>query len=91
MRAAGKDPLYRGDPGYRAALDRDSDGIACEKRGGSKQDDSDSSKDDDKDSTTTTRETEESTSRVSGSSNRRSYSQVGEDDVPVGGVATGGG
>ncbi|WP_405421624.1 excalibur calcium-binding domain-containing protein [Pseudonocardia alni] len=23
-------PLYRGDPGYRSALDRDNDGIACE-------------------------------------------------------------
>jgi hypothetical protein len=30
VRAAGKAPLRRGDPGYRAALDRDSDGIACE-------------------------------------------------------------
>ncbi len=31
VRAAGKAPLYRGDPGYRAALDRDGDGVACEK------------------------------------------------------------
>ena len=23
-------PLYRGQPGYRAALDRDNDGVACE-------------------------------------------------------------
>lgn len=23
-------PLYRGDPGYRSGLDRDSDGVACE-------------------------------------------------------------
>lgn len=30
VRAAGKDPLYRGDPGYRSGLDRDNDGIACE-------------------------------------------------------------
>jgi hypothetical protein len=29
-RAAGDTPLYRGDPGYRAALDRDDDGVACE-------------------------------------------------------------
>jgi micrococcal nuclease len=30
VKAAGKAPLHRGDPGYRAALDRDNDGIACE-------------------------------------------------------------
>jgi hypothetical protein len=29
-RAAGAAPLHRGDPGYRAALDKDNDGIACE-------------------------------------------------------------
>ncbi|MCW2505673.1 MAG: hypothetical protein JWO79_3957 [Actinomycetia bacterium] len=29
-RAAGAAPLYRGEPGYRPALDRDNDGIACE-------------------------------------------------------------
>src|SRR4051794_19985851 len=29
-RAAGAAPLYVGDPGYRAGLDRDGDGIACE-------------------------------------------------------------
>ncbi|KPL68008.1 calcium-binding protein [Erythrobacter sp. SG61-1L] len=29
-RAAGAAPLRRGDPGYRAGLDRDNDGIACE-------------------------------------------------------------
>jgi micrococcal nuclease len=29
-RAAGVAPIYRGQPGYRAALDRDGDGIACE-------------------------------------------------------------
>ncbi len=29
-RAAGVTPLRQGDPGYRAGLDRDSDGIACE-------------------------------------------------------------
>ena len=27
---AGAAPIYRGQPGYRAALDRDGDGIACE-------------------------------------------------------------
>ena len=30
-RAAGAAPLYRGDSGYRAELDRDHDGVACEK------------------------------------------------------------
>ena len=30
VRAAGAAPLYRGEPGYRAGLDRDNDGIACE-------------------------------------------------------------
>ncbi|GIF46658.1 excalibur calcium-binding domain-containing protein [Asanoa ferruginea] len=29
-RAAGAAPLHRGDPGYRAGLDRDDDGTACE-------------------------------------------------------------
>nr|WP_228781466.1 excalibur calcium-binding domain-containing protein [Nocardia cyriacigeorgica] len=29
-RAAGAAPLYRGDAGYRAGLDRDNDGVACE-------------------------------------------------------------
>jgi hypothetical protein len=29
-RAAGAAPIYRGEPGYRAGLDRDNDGIACE-------------------------------------------------------------
>ena len=29
-RAAGAAPIYRGEPGYRPALDRDGDGIACE-------------------------------------------------------------
>nr|EMP12572.2 hypothetical protein ISGA_4752 [Gordonia sp. NB41Y] len=29
-RAAGAAPLYRGQPGYRSALDRDGDGVACE-------------------------------------------------------------
>lgn len=28
--AAGKAPLYRGDPGYGEHMDGDSDGIACE-------------------------------------------------------------
>ncbi|MGB5078927.1 MAG: excalibur calcium-binding domain-containing protein [Sphingorhabdus sp.] len=30
VRAAGKAPLYRGDPGYHERMDRDGDGIACE-------------------------------------------------------------
>jgi hypothetical protein len=30
VRAAGKAPLRAGQPGYRAALDRDGDGVACE-------------------------------------------------------------
>ncbi|MEV4624829.1 excalibur calcium-binding domain-containing protein [Micromonospora sp. NPDC049523] len=30
-RRAGVTPLHRGDPGYSAKLDRDGDGIACEK------------------------------------------------------------
>lgn len=29
-RAAGAAPIYAGQPGYRGALDRDKDGIACE-------------------------------------------------------------
>lgn len=29
-RQAGAAPLYRGQPGYRDALDRDGDGVACE-------------------------------------------------------------
>ena len=29
-RAAGVAPIYRGQPGYRAEMDGDSDGIACE-------------------------------------------------------------
>ena len=29
-RAAGAAPLHRDEPGYRAALDRDGDGVACE-------------------------------------------------------------
>jgi endonuclease YncB( thermonuclease family) len=29
-RAAGAAPLYRGDPGYRSAMDSDDDGVACE-------------------------------------------------------------
>jgi hypothetical protein len=28
--AAGRAPIFRGQPGYRKALDEDSDGIACE-------------------------------------------------------------
>jgi competence protein ComEC len=30
VKAAGKAPLHRGDPGYRSKLDRDNDGLACE-------------------------------------------------------------
>jgi Excalibur calcium-binding domain/Protein of unknown function (DUF1524) len=30
VKAAGKAPLHKGQPGYRAALDRDGDGVACE-------------------------------------------------------------
>ena|SRR5215213_8343432 len=30
VRAAGKAPLYSGDPGYRIEMDGDADGIACE-------------------------------------------------------------
>jgi uncharacterized protein (DUF3084 family) len=30
VRAAGKAPLHRGEPGYASHLDRDNDGIACE-------------------------------------------------------------
>lgn len=30
-RAAGAAPIRRGEPGYRPALDRDNDGIACER------------------------------------------------------------
>ncbi len=29
-RTAGAAPIYRGQPGYRAGLDRDNDGVACE-------------------------------------------------------------
>ena len=29
-RAAGAAPIHEGEPGYRRALDRDGDGIACE-------------------------------------------------------------
>ena len=30
VRAAGKAPLYKGQPGYSTKLDRDGDGVACE-------------------------------------------------------------
>lgn len=30
-RAAGAAPIHRGQPGYRPALDRDNDGVACDK------------------------------------------------------------
>ena len=32
-KAAGAAPMYKGDPGYRSELDRDKDGIACDKKG----------------------------------------------------------
>ncbi|MEV0545142.1 excalibur calcium-binding domain-containing protein [Nocardia salmonicida] len=31
VKAAGAAPLRRGDPGYSSDLDRDGDGVACEK------------------------------------------------------------
>lgn len=31
-RAAGRQNIRRGEPGYRPALDRDNDGVACEAR-----------------------------------------------------------
>jgi len=31
-RAAGRENIRRGEPGYRPPLDRDNDGIACESR-----------------------------------------------------------
>jgi hypothetical protein len=30
VRARGKAPIYRGQPGYRPAMDGDGDGVACE-------------------------------------------------------------
>jgi len=30
VRALGKAPLYRGEPGYREGMDGDGDGVACE-------------------------------------------------------------
>ncbi|MCV7565174.1 excalibur calcium-binding domain-containing protein [Micrococcus luteus] len=30
-RAAGVAPIYEGEPGYRPGLDRDKDGIACDR------------------------------------------------------------
>ncbi len=30
VRMLGKDPIYRGEPGYRETMDGDFDGIACE-------------------------------------------------------------
>jgi hypothetical protein len=30
VRAAGKAPIHRGDPGYARHLDRDGDGVGCE-------------------------------------------------------------
>jgi hypothetical protein len=30
-RAAGKAPLHRGQPGYSRALDRNGDGVACDR------------------------------------------------------------
>jgi Excalibur calcium-binding domain len=36
VRAAGKAPLHRGQPGFRDALDGDDDGVACEPYSGKK-------------------------------------------------------
>ena len=30
VRLLGRDPIYRGQPGYREGMDGDGDGIACE-------------------------------------------------------------
>lgn len=30
VRMLGRDPIYRGQPGYREGMDGDGDGIACE-------------------------------------------------------------
>ena len=30
VRALGKAPIYRGEPGYRETMDGDADGVACE-------------------------------------------------------------
>ena len=30
VRMLGRDPIYRGEPGYRLGMDGDGDGIACE-------------------------------------------------------------
>lgn len=30
VRALGKDPIHRGEPGYRTTMDGDGDGVACE-------------------------------------------------------------
>ncbi|WP_240644463.1 excalibur calcium-binding domain-containing protein [Paenibacillus paeoniae] len=30
VRAAGKAPLHKGEPGYSKKLDRDGDGVACQ-------------------------------------------------------------
>jgi hypothetical protein len=30
VRALGKDPIHMGEPGYRATMDGDGDGVACE-------------------------------------------------------------
>lgn len=100
-RAAGAAPINRGEPGYRPALDRDNDGVACEQRGSDKDKDRDEDKDRDRDdsssdngdgqqsdSTTSRDRTDESS--PGGPSGARSYGQIGEDDVPVGGVNTGG-
>ncbi|MGW7683098.1 excalibur calcium-binding domain-containing protein [Kribbella sp. NPDC054772] len=35
VRAAGKAPLHRGDPGYSPELDHNGDGVACGDRGNS--------------------------------------------------------
>jgi hypothetical protein len=30
VKAAGKAPLHKGDPGFKSSLDRDGDGVACD-------------------------------------------------------------
>jgi len=41
VRAAGKAPLYRWERGYRLGLDRDRDGVACEREHDGRHDDGD--------------------------------------------------
>lgn len=92
-REAGAAPIHRGEPGYRDALDRDRDGVACEVPGRSgKRSDDDSKKSKGSDDESQRSDSSKSTERSDdNSSSSRTYSQIGDDDVPVGGVAAGGG